>query len=138
MKGLVRLVGVSAAPAFFGGLAVGKLAALPPLRRRAAHLGYDVNTYRLIGTAELAGAAGLVVGLRYSRLGDAAGVGLVALLGGACVAHLRAGDGPSKLLPAAAGVLALGAYWTSVRDRAASGGRRAVVRDGVRLGDRGR
>lgn len=110
MSRLVHLAALGTAPTFFGALATAKLAATPPMRRRAAHLGFSVSAYRRIGAAELAGAAGLVVGLQHRRLGTAATVGLVALLSGACAAHLRVEDPPRALLPAAGGAVALLTY----------------------------
>lgn len=37
--------------------------AVPPIRQRAAHLGFSTTAYRRIGALEVAGAAGVLVGL---------------------------------------------------------------------------
>ncbi|RKN21238.1 DoxX family protein [Micromonospora musae] len=46
----------------------------------------------LLAFLELAGAAGLLVGLAWWPLGVAAGIGLVLYFAGAIAAHLRVGD----------------------------------------------
>lgn len=61
----------------------------------AAHLGLPTGGYRLVGVAELAGAVGLVVGLFWAPPGIAAAGGLVLLMIGALVTHLRVGDRPA-------------------------------------------
>ena len=81
-------------------LGVAKMLAVPDMRRRAAHHGIAVDRYRLIGLAELAGAAGLAVGLRASVIGYLAAAGLLLLLAGALVSHRRSGDEPVKTAPA--------------------------------------
>jgi hypothetical protein len=60
--------------------------------------------WRVIGGLELAGAAGLLVGLAVGALGVAAGLGLTALMVGAVVSHLRVGD-RAGVGPAAVGLL---------------------------------
>jgi hypothetical protein len=45
-----------------------------------------------LGACEIAGAAGLLIGLAWPPLGMAAGTGLVVYFLGAIVAHLRVGD----------------------------------------------
>ena len=94
---------------FFGALGTAKVLALPPMRQRAAHLGYSVRSYRAIGVLELAGAAGLLVGLAVPPLGALAAVGLLLLLAGAMVSHLRSHDSLRELTPAvlAAGLVAV-------------------------------
>src|SRR4051794_21961136 len=74
----------------------------------AAHLGIPYSRYRLIGVLEILAAIALIIGLWVAPLGIAAGVGLVLLMLGAVIFHIRAGDkikefGPALLL----GVLAL-------------------------------
>ena len=83
-----------------------KVAAIAPMRARAAHLGYSTRAYRAIGALEIAGAVGVLLGLLAPPLGAMAAAGLLALLAGAVVAHLRNGDSPRLLIPAlVAGVL---------------------------------
>ena len=40
-----------------------KVLALAPMRARAAHLGFSTDSYRVIGALEIAGAAGVLLGL---------------------------------------------------------------------------
>ncbi|GAA3527080.1 hypothetical protein GCM10022222_07600 [Amycolatopsis ultiminotia] len=68
----------------------------------AAHLRIPLTGYRTIGAAEVAGAAGLIIGIFFAPLGIAAAAGLVLLMPGALIAHLRAGDPASAWAPAAA------------------------------------
>ncbi|MFE7854137.1 DoxX family protein [Streptomyces sp. NPDC057403] len=84
-----------------------KLAAVPAMRQAAAHVGMTTAHYRLLGAVEVAAAAGLLLGLRITALGVAASTGLVLLMAGAVVVHLRSGDPAARCLPAAVvGVLA--------------------------------
>lgn len=84
----------------FAGLGVAKVAKTPSMLARADHVGFSAQSYQLIGAAELAGAVGVLAGLAYLPIGYAAGVGLLALLGGAVATHLRQGDGPADVVPA--------------------------------------
>lgn len=72
-----------------------KLVGAAPMRADAARLGFSDTTYRAIGGLELAGATGLVVGLFMWPATIAAAAGVVALMVGAVVAHVRAAD-PAK------------------------------------------
>ncbi|TVZ92443.1 DoxX family protein [Streptomyces sp. BK340] len=84
-----------------------KLAAVPAMRQAAAHVGMTATHYRLLGALEVAAAAGLLLGLRISALGAAASIGLILLMAGAVVVHLRSGDPAARCLPAViAGALA--------------------------------
>ncbi|HIW90987.1 MAG TPA: DoxX family protein [Candidatus Corynebacterium avicola] len=67
----------------------------------AEHLGYSPESYQAIGAAEIAGGVGLLAGAKSKLIGIAANVGAVAVLTGAVVEHLRAGDGPDVYAPAA-------------------------------------
>ena len=86
---------------FFAGLGTAKVLAAAPMRRAAAHFGLPTNAYRGIGALEIAGAIGLLLGLVRPVIGALAGVGLLLLLGGALVSHLRAGDRFREAMPAA-------------------------------------
>ncbi len=77
-----------------------KLFALAPMRERAAHAGFSVGAYRGIGALEIAGAAGLVLGSAVPVLGALAGAGLLLLLAGALVTHVRNHDRGRDLVPA--------------------------------------
>ncbi|WET77880.1 DoxX family protein [Amycolatopsis sp. QT-25] len=102
--------------AIFAVLGVVKVLRQPSLIARTEGLGFPVRAIQGIGALEIAGAAGLVAGFFWAPLGIAAAIGLVALLIGAAVAHVRAGDGSRDVTPpvrlalvSAAAVTALGA-----------------------------
>ncbi|MFE2578707.1 DoxX family protein [Streptomyces sp. NPDC059378] len=82
-------------------LGAAKLAAVPAMREAAAHVGMTTTHYRLLGALEVAAAAGLLAGLRITALGAAAAAGLILLMAGAVVIHLRSGDPAARCLPAA-------------------------------------
>jgi hypothetical protein len=77
---------------FFLGLGTAKLLAVAPMRKAAAHFGLPTNAYRSLGALEIAGAMGLLLGLALPVIGALAGVGLLLLLVGALVSHVRVGD----------------------------------------------
>ncbi|CBG76000.1 MULTISPECIES: DoxX family protein [Streptomyces] len=87
-----------------------KIAAVPFMRQAAAHLGLSLTLYRVIGALEIAGAAGLLLGLASAPLGVAAAAGLALLMTAAAVVHLRHGDPPARALPAAVLALTAMAY----------------------------
>jgi hypothetical protein len=72
------------------------------------HLAIPVVRWQQIGLLEVAGAAGVLIGLALRPLGIAAAAGLVLLSLGAIATHVRAGDKPAAALPAVA-ALALAA-----------------------------
>ncbi|MFF6954658.1 DoxX family protein [Streptomyces iakyrus] len=82
-------------------LGLAKLAAAPSMRQAAAHLGMSVRLYRVVGALEVAGVAGLLLGLSRMPLGVAAATGLALLMAAAAVVHLRHGDPPVRAVPAA-------------------------------------
>ncbi|MEH0841212.1 DoxX family protein [Micromonospora sp. CPCC 205711] len=93
----------------FLALGAAKILAVQPMRELAAEAGFSVAAYRRIGLLEAAGAIGLLVGLIEPLIGTLAGAGLLLLLGGAVVVHLRKGDGPRKYAPAVVcGLLVVG------------------------------
>jgi uncharacterized membrane protein YphA (DoxX/SURF4 family) len=63
-------------------------------------LGVSLRLARLIGLLEILGAAGLVIGLWAGPLGIAAATGLVVLMSGAVIYHVRARDTAKKTMPA--------------------------------------
>ena len=81
-------------------LGTAKLAAVPAMRARAEHVGFSVAAYRRIGILEVLAVLGLLVGAFIPVVGALAAVGLLMLLGGAFVAHLRNGDGLREIAPA--------------------------------------
>ncbi|WP_037321391.1 DoxX family protein [Amycolatopsis orientalis] len=98
MTVLIVLSVLGAAVFFLFGAA--KVFALAPMRERAAHAGFSVGAYRGIGALEIAGAAGLLFGLAVPVLGILAAVGLLLLLAGALVTHVRNHDRSRDLVPA--------------------------------------
>ena len=80
--------------------AAGKLTGQPKMRKSAAHFGIPWSRYRLIGAAELAAAAGILIGLHWHPLGLAAAAGMTLLLAGALITHRRAADGGKEMAPA--------------------------------------
>lgn len=55
----------------------------------------------LTGVVEILGAVGLLVGIKFPRLAVPAGLWMVAVMLGAFFAHLRVGDPPASMIPAA-------------------------------------
>ena len=82
--------------------AAGKLTGQPRMRKSAAHFGIPWPRYRLIGVAELAAAAGILIGLWWHPLGLAAAAGMALLLIGAIITHRRAADSAKEAAPALA------------------------------------
>ncbi|WP_346533273.1 DoxX family protein [Micromonospora sp. DPT] len=94
----------------FLALGTAKILALPRMRELATEAGFSVAAYRRLGVLEVAGAVGLLIGLTEPLIGALAGAGLLLLLAGALVVHLRKGDGPQKYAPAVVCGLLLAAY----------------------------
>ncbi|MFF0428390.1 DoxX family protein [Streptomyces sp. NPDC004520] len=94
----------------FGALGVLKTLALPKARELAAETGFSVAAYRRIGVLQLAGVAGVALGPAMPPLGGLAGAGLLLLLAGAAVVHLRKGDPVAKLAPAALCAVLVASY----------------------------
>ena len=69
------------------------------------HLAVAPVRWQQIGLLEVAGAAGVLIGLRLHPLGIAAAAGLVLLSLGAIATHVRAGDKPAAAMPAVAALL---------------------------------
>lgn len=84
----------------FAALGSAKLAAVPAMRTKAEHVGFSVSAYRAIGSLEVLAVLGLLVGAVVPVVGALAAAGLLILLGGAVVAHLRNGDGVREIAPA--------------------------------------
>ena len=82
-------------------LGLAKVLAVPRFRELASDLGFTTTDYRRIGALELAAAAGLAVGSLVPVIGGLAAAGVLLLLGGAVAMHVRNGDSPKKLAPAA-------------------------------------
>jgi hypothetical protein len=84
----------------FAVLGSAKLAAVPAMRTKAEHVGFSVSAYRRIGALEVLAVLGLLVGAFVPVIGALAAVGLLILLGGALLAHLKNGDGVREVAPA--------------------------------------
>jgi uncharacterized membrane protein YphA (DoxX/SURF4 family) len=93
----------------FALLGTAKIMAVPPMRYLASEAGFSVDAYRGIGVLEVAGAVGVALGLAVPLLGRVAAVGLLLLLAGALITHIRQGDEPRKYAPViVCGVLVAG------------------------------
>jgi hypothetical protein len=68
------------------------------------HLGVKPVQWRLIGLLELAGVAGVLMGLAWPPIGIAAAIGLALLVLGALVFHVRASDSVADTAPAVIGL----------------------------------
>ena len=84
----------------FAAVGTAKLAAMPAMRAKAEHVGFSVTAYRRIGLLEVLGVVGLLVGALVPVIGALAAAGLLMLLAGALVAHVRNGDGIREIAPA--------------------------------------
>jgi hypothetical protein len=84
----------------FAVLGASKIGAVPSMQARAAHVGFSVGAYQRIGVLEVAGAAGVLLGLAIPALGVLAAAGLLLLTVGALGAHLRQHDGVAEMAPA--------------------------------------
>ncbi|WNO76865.1 DoxX family protein [Streptomyces sp. AM8-1-1] len=77
-----------------------KLAAVPAMREAAAHVGMTTAHYRVLGALEVAAAIGLLAGMRITALSAAASAGLILLMAGALVVHVRFGHPTARCIPA--------------------------------------
>ena len=84
----------------FGAIGIAKVRAVKPMREAAARLGFTVKAYRGIGLLELAGALGVLLGLVVRPIGWLAAVGLLLLLVGAVVSHVRHRGSLKEFVPA--------------------------------------
>ena len=84
----------------FALLGTAKILAVPPMRHLAGEVGFSVDAYRRLGVLEVAGAIGVAVGLAVPLLGGLAATGLLLLLAGALITHVRLGHRPQKYAPA--------------------------------------
>ena len=98
---LSALLGIAAAGSGFG-----KLAKVPAVMESMAAVGVRTQQVPLLAALEIAGAAGLLVGIWSKALGVAAAVCLALYFLGAVLSHLRKGHG-AKEFGAAAGILAV-------------------------------
>ena len=81
-----------------------KLLGVPKSLAIRDHLGVSPIQWRVIGALELAGVAGVFVGLLWAPIGIAAAIGLTLLSIGAVAFHVRASDRIADMAPAVIGI----------------------------------
>ena len=74
------------------GSGVGKLKGVQLIVENLSKVNVPPSWFPLLAAAELAGAAGLIIGLWVPAIGIAAGIALILYFVGAIIAHLRAND----------------------------------------------
>lgn len=82
------------------GAGASKVAGTKAMVEAAESHGFTKGHYQVIGLLEVAGAAGLVIGLWWAPLGIAAAAGLTLLMIGAVVVHVRAKEKFAMAAPA--------------------------------------
>lgn len=82
-----------------------KILPIPASLEGRDELGVPAAAWSLLGAAEVAGAAGVLIGLSVKPLGIAAAIGLVLVALGGFGAHRRAKDPWAKAVPAVVAVL---------------------------------
>ena len=93
--------------AFFAVAGTPKVAGAKLMHEVAAHFGLPTLGVRVIGALELAGSAGLLIGLALAPLGIAAAAGLTLLMAGAVAFHVCEHDPAARIVgPALAGLIA--------------------------------
>lgn len=107
MTVLTVILSILLALAFLGA-GVAKVTGQQAMVEAAAHTGFSLQNYKVIGGLEILGAVGVLVGLGVHALGGLAALGLLITMIGAVVVHVRKGDQPKDFAPAAGlGVLSL-------------------------------
>jgi len=86
--------------ALYLGSGIAKLTGAEAFRKDAERFGFSYGTFRIIGLLEVAAAAGLIIGLWVTALAVAAAIGLVLLMIGGFITHMRVKDPMGKSLPA--------------------------------------
>lgn len=94
----------------FFAIGTAKILALAPMRALAAKAGFAIAHYRIIGVLEVASAVGVALGPQVPLLGGLAAGGLLLLLAGALVTHVRNGDEARDYAPAVVCAVLAGAY----------------------------
>lgn len=86
---------------FLAFLGINKLADTKIAVERAAQVGVSLRLNRAIGVLESLAAVGLIVGAAgITAVGAAAAAGVVLLMIGAAITHVRVGHGPALIIPA--------------------------------------
>jgi DoxX-like family len=101
---IAKVVVTALLAALFGFAGVIKLAGVRQSLAIRDHLEVNPVQWRLIGSLELAGVAGVLVGLTWWPIGVAAAIGLTLLIVGAIVIHVRASDSVADTAPAVIGL----------------------------------
>lgn len=90
------------------GSAMGKLTGNAQVISNLTALGLSAGNIKALAVLELAGAAGLLIGIWLPVLGLAASAAFIAYFAGAVIMHVRHGDAVKELAPAAIlGVIAI-------------------------------
>lgn len=84
----------------YGAAGIPKIAGAAAMVESAEQHGFTKANYRVIGALEVAGALGLLAGLVVAPLGIAAAIGLILMMAGAVVVHLRAKEPFTTAVPA--------------------------------------
>jgi hypothetical protein len=92
---LATLLGLTATFSAYGKLSMNEKAA-----EMLHHIGLNERQIRLLGTTEILGSLGLLLGIWIPLLGLLAALGFVVYFLGAAVAHFRAKDGIKEMAPA--------------------------------------
>ncbi|MDD2817832.1 MAG: DoxX family protein [Candidatus Nanopelagicales bacterium] len=92
---LAALLGLMTAFSAFGKFSMNEKAV-----EMLVHVGLRERQIRLLGTVEILGALGLLVGIWIPLLGQLAALGFVLYFAGAVIAHIRVRDGVKDMGPA--------------------------------------
>lgn len=101
---IAKVVVTALLAALFGFAGLIKVVGLRQSLAIRDHLGVRPARWRVIGLLELAGVAGVLVGLVCPPIGVAAAIGLALLVLGAIVFHVRASDSVADTIPAVIGL----------------------------------
>ena len=82
------------------GSAVAKLMKAPQLIESMGHVGVKPGLFPILALLEIAGAAGIILGIWLPILGQAAAVGVVLYFVGAVISHVRVKSGVKDAAPA--------------------------------------
>ncbi|WP_229074520.1 DoxX family protein [Actinoplanes sp. DH11] len=97
----------------FAAVGIAKITGNERQLKEGGRLGFSARSYRIIGGLDLAGAAGVLIGLFWAPLGLAAAAGLLLMMAGAVVFQARGKQTTQEMSPAimvgamAAGLLVL-------------------------------
>ena len=100
----------------FTGAGYAKVTDQPIMVKARSHLGLSAEVYRAVGMVELLGALGVLLGVfgLFNWLGLVSALGLMALMLGALLMHLKAQDTGREFLPALSMIGLTTLYLTTV------------------------